>query len=160
MKIGVISDTHIPGNCGQIPDNIIAHFSGADMIIHAGDITELGVLEQLALITPNIEAVRGNMDSEIPQGRLPFKKVITVGEFRIGVTHGSGAPKRLLERIANEFKNVDAIIFGHSHIPVNEIKNGVLFFNPGSATDTVMAKKKTIGILKISDKIEAEIISV
>ena len=159
MKIGVISDTHIPINCENISDKIKKCFKGVDMIIHAGDITELSVLEELALITPNIVAVCGNMDSAPVKSKLPLKKIVNAGKFKIGIIHGSGAPRELSERMAAEFKKVDVIIFGHSHIPVNETKKGVLFFNPGSATDTVMAEKRTVGILEINDRIKGEIIS-
>ncbi|MFH1093384.1 MAG: metallophosphoesterase family protein [Candidatus Omnitrophota bacterium] len=158
MKIGVISDTHIPINCDSIPEKIIECFRGVDMIIHAGDLTELSVLEQLAVITPKVEAVCGNMDSQQATIKLPQKKIIKVGKFKIGLTHGWGPPKNLMDRMAYEFKNVDAIIFGHSHQPINKTKNGVLFFNPGSATDTVFAKEKTVGILEITDKIKGKII--
>ncbi len=160
MKIGVISDTHIPGNCETIPDKIKEYFKGVDMIIHAGDITELCVLDELALIAPRVEAVRGNMDLHPPSNKLPLKKIIIAEKFKIGVIHGSGAPKNLMKRVANEFKNVDVIIFGHSHIPVNEVSNGVLFFNPGSATDTVTAMERTIGILEINNEIKGQIISI
>ena len=160
MKIGVISDTHIPINCENIPDKIREHFSGVDMIIHAGDLTELCVLDQLAKITPKVEAVCGNMDSPQTQDKLPQKKILNVGKFKIGLTHGWGSGKDLIEQIAFEFKNVDVIIFGHSHKPVNEKRNGVLFFNPGSATDMVFAKEKTIGILEITDKITGRIIPI
>lgn len=159
MKIGVISDTHIPINCEKISEKIKDHFQGVDMIIHAGDITELSVLDELSLITPHIEAVCGNMDSHLGHGKLPIKKTINAGKFKIGITHGSGAPKSLIERVSDEFKNVDAIVFGHSHIPVNEKIKGVLFFNPGSATDMVMAKERTIGILEINDTITGKIIT-
>lgn len=160
MKIGVISDTHIPSNCENIYDKIKKCFQGVDMIIHAGDITELNVLDELSLITPNVVAVCGNMDSEPVRRKLPLKRIINAGKFKIGLIHGSGAPKQLAERMAGEFNKVDVIIFGHSHMPVNETKKGVLFFNPGSATDTVMAEKRTVGILKINDTIEGEIISI
>ncbi len=160
MKIGVIADTHIPSNCESIPDKIKECFSGVDMIIHAGDLTELYVLDELAKITPKIEAVYGNMDSHQAHGKLPQKKIIKIGKFKIGLSHGSGSPRDLNERMASEFKNVDVIIFGHSHKPVNETRKGVLFFNPGSATDTVFAKEKTIGILEITDKITGKIIPV
>ena len=158
MKIGVISDTHIPGNCESIPKKIKECFSGVDMIIHAGDLTELSALDELALISPKVEAVCGNMDSEQVQRKLPKKKIINAGKFKIGLTHGSGPVKDIIERMGYEFKNVDVIIFGHSHLAVNIMRNGILFFNPGSATDTVFAEKKTIGILEINDKITGKII--
>ena len=159
MKIGVISDTHIPVNCERIPQEIGKYFKDVDMIIHAGDLIELSVLDQLVQFTTNIEAVRGNMDCQKTLAKLPKKKIIKVGKYKIGLTHGWGTPHGIIERMAEEFDDVDVIVFGHSHRPVNEIRKGILFFNPGSATDVVYAKEKTIGILELNDKIMGTIIS-
>ena len=111
-------------------------------------------------MSKRVEAVYGNMDSSEAQTALPEKKIIRAGKFKIGLTHGSGAPNTLVERIGKEFKDVDIIVFGHSHKPLNEKINGVLFFNPGSATDTVFAKKRTIGLLELNADIRGEIIAI
>lgn len=160
MKIGVISDTHIPINASEISNKIKKYFKGVDMILHAGDLVELSVMEELKKLTNRVEAVYGNMDSSETRATLPEKKTIKAGKYRIGLTHGSGAPESLVERIAKEFKDVDIIVFGHSHIAMNKKINGVLFFNPGSATDVVFAKERTIGLLELNDDIRGEIIAI
>lgn len=158
MKIGVISDTHIPINADNLPQELETYFKDVDMILHAGDLTELSVLENLAKLSPRVEAVSGNMDSKTIQSKLPEKMVIKAGNYSIGLVHGWGPPQGLIERISKIFKNVDIIVFGHSHKPICERRNNVLFFNPGSATDTVHASYRSIGILELNKEIKAKII--
>jgi putative phosphoesterase len=160
MKIGVISDTHIPVSCDELPKELNKHFKGVDMILHAGDIVDQKAIDQLMEICPVVEAVCGNMDSPALQSSLPHKKIIQAGKFKIGLTHGWGPPAGIIERVAKEFKDVDVIVFGHSHQATSVKKKGVLFFNPGSATDMIHSKCRSIGILNIDSKIEAEIIAI
>ena len=158
MKIGVISDTHIPLVCERLPEKIKEHFKGVDMILHAGDMIDMSVIDALREIAPNVEAVRGNMDSLKIQQTLPEKKIISAGKYKIGLIHGWGAPQDIMERLEREFKDVDIIVFGHTHSPINIRQNNVLFFNPGSPTDTVHAKELTIGILELNGKPKGRII--
>ncbi|MBU1869711.1 MAG: metallophosphoesterase [Candidatus Omnitrophica bacterium] len=162
MKIGVISDTHIPDGAEVIPEKIINEFKKVDMIIHAGDLVDLKVLEQLKNLCKDVRAVWGNMDPQTVRKYLPEKQIIEVGKHRIGLMHGYGAPVNLIEILTKSFKNdkVDVIIFGHSHAPVNEKKQDILFFNPGSATDKIFAKFNSFGILEINDGITAKIIKI
>jgi len=158
MKIGVISDTHIPFYTKTIPNTILDHFKGTDMILHAGDLVNISALHQLLKITKRVEAVAGNMDLPDVQAVLPKKKIITAGKYKIGLIHGWGPPKSLLERVRAEFNKVDIIVFGHSHQPFNEEHNGILFFNPGSATDQVSTRNSSIGILELNDTKKGKII--
>ena len=160
MRIGVISDTHISGMANEIPQKILDDFKGADMIIHAGDLVDLSVLEKLKSVCGNIKAVWGNMDPEEVRRELPEKEILKTGKYKIGVMHGYGAPNDLIEKLTTIFKDnkVDIIIFGHAHYSVNENIGGILFFNPGSATDKVFAQYNSYGIIDINDKIEARII--
>ena len=159
MKIGVISDTHIPVPAKEIPNTILESLKQMDMIIHAGDLTELSFLDTLKSNCKNVKVVRGNMD-QIKS--LPEKQIITVGKYRIGLTHGSGAPSTLIETVTDIFKNdnVDIIIFGHSHSPVNEKRGEILYFNPGSLTDTVFSQFNSYGIIEIDEEIKAKIVKV
>ena len=91
------------------------------------------------------------MDSQAIRDELKTKEIIEIGKFKIGLIHGYGAPAGMIDTVASEFTGVDAIVFGHTHSPVNESKNGVLFFNPGSPTDTVFAKINSFGIIEITD---------
>ncbi len=158
MKIGVISDTHIPVCCNRLPKAVGKNFKDVDMILHAGDLIELSVLEELTRICPNVIAVCGNMDLAAVQALLPRKKIIHAGKFSIGLIHSWGAPSNVLETIRDEFDNVDAVVFGHSHKPLMEKINNILFFNPGSATDKIFAEKNSIGILEVNDIISGKII--
>ena len=159
MKILVLSDTHIPRVAQDLPARVYAEIANADMILHAGDFVETDVLEKLKKLK-KVHAVYGNMDSQELRRVLKDKEIVQAGNFRIGLMHGYGAPKDLAETVRSEFTGVDAIVFGHSHTAVNTVKDGILFFNPGSPTDTIFAAKNTYGILEVSDKkIEGRIIT-
>jgi uncharacterized protein len=162
IKIGVLADTHIPDRADSIPKEVLDGFKGVDMIIHAGDLVSLSVLDQLRTVCKNVLAVCGNMDHDEVKRRLPDKEVIKVGNFKIGVTHGSGHPNKLLDVLANVFKNDDVamVIFGHSHEGFNEKKGAILYFNPGSATDKIFSLYNSYGIIEVDDKIKAKIIKI
>lgn len=162
MKIGVISDTHIPERCAEIPAAVVREFRKVEMIVHAGDLTDLRVLTKLQGLCPEVKAVAGNMDPASVRGRLAEKLVFQAGGFSIGLIHGYGPPDQLPKRLTDVFKNdkVDIIIFGHSHQPMNEKINGVLYFNPGSPTDTVFAPYLSFGIIEIGAQIKARIIKI
>lgn len=160
MKIGVISDTHIANKQDTLPQEIIEAFKDVDMIIHAGDITDISLLDKLRKICKNVTAVCGNMDPEETRKQLPEKEIIKAGDYRIGIAHGCGHPSKIIELAGSIFKDddVDIIIFGHSHSPVNERRNGVLYFNPGSPLDKVFAPCNSYGIIEINGGIKAEIV--
>lgn len=135
--IGVISDTHIPRRSDEIPQDVLEGFKGVEMILHAGDLTDESVIEKLEKIAP-VYAVQGNVDHPVLKETLPRKRIIEYKGFRIGLIHGHGDDGfSTLGRILDAFKddNVQAIVFGHSHKPMNDRINGVLVFNPGSPTD-------------------------
>lgn len=157
MKIGVISDTHIPVNTGKIPHKILEDFKGVELILHAGDLVEMSVFDTLRKIAP-LFAVFGNMDSYQVKKTLPQKETIKVKKFKIGIVHGWGNSEELKNNVKGEFENVDVIVYGHSHSPVNEFAEGVLFFNPGSPTDKIYAPYNCYGILEINKNIEGRII--
>jgi len=160
MRIGVISDTHIPDRAKEIPKKILDDFKNVDMIIHAGDLVDLAVLEKLKSVCSNVKAVWGNMDPDNLKKMLPEKEIFTIGKHKIAVMHGYGAPDYLIAKLSAIFKNegVDIIIFGHAHFSVNEKVDGILFFNPGSATDKVLTPYNSYGIIEVNDKIEAQVI--
>ncbi len=162
MKIGVISDTHIPDKTGDIPKKVLDEFKGVDMVIHAGDFVDLSVLEKLKNICGNVKAVWGNMDYAQVKEELSEKQLLDIGKYKIGLMHGYGAPDKLIGILSSVFKDkgVDLIIFGHSHAPVNEKRGEILFFNPGSPTDKVFASYNSFGIIEINDKIEARIVKI
>ena len=157
MKIGVVSDTHSL----ELPQVMLEDFKEVDFIIHAGDFCSLDVLNRFKKIK-DVKAVYGNMDGHDMRQVLPRKQIIPCGKFTIGIFHGEGAPKMLLEKVQSEFQGekVDAVIFGHSHQPMNETIDGVLYFNPGSPNDTVHAPYRSYGILDVNDKITGKIVKI
>ncbi len=160
MKIGVLSDTHIDSAAEKLPLKLLQAFKGVDMIIHAGDMVDLSVIDQLKSICPNVRAVSGNMDPGPVKKAFPDKDIIEVAGHRIGLIHGSGHQDNLINLVGAVFKKdkVDMIIFGHSHNGVNLLKDNVLYFNPGSPTDSVFAKENTCGIIEINGKISAKLV--
>ncbi|MDD2653664.1 MAG: metallophosphoesterase family protein [Candidatus Omnitrophica bacterium] len=159
MRIGVISDTHIKENILDLPKVILDEFKKVDLILHAGDLVNLSVLDELNKLAQT-KAVVGNMDFPEVVRTLPKKEVIKVGKFKIGLIHGYGPPEGLMERIRKEFDaDIDMIVFGHSHRAVNETVENVLFFNPGSPTDKIFAPYNSFGIIDIASKIKARIIT-
>lgn len=162
MRIGVIADTHIPDRAKDIPQAILEDFKNVEMIIHAGDLVDLGVLDKLRAVCPKVKAVYGNMDPYEVRQKLAEKEVLKIGNYKIGVMHGYGAPYRLIDLLSESFKNdkVNLIIFGHSHKGINEKRGDILYFNPGSPTDKIFSPYNSYGIIEINDKIEAKLIKI
>ena len=150
MRIGVISDTHV-ASFAEIPDRILVTLAEVDLIIHAGDFVTKDVLDGLKRLG-EVKAVRGNMDSEELKRILPEKELLLLEGKRIGITHGWGGPYGIVDRVGKIFEDVDVIIFGHSHQSKDEIKKGILFFNPGRA-------RNSFGILTVGKEVKGEIIN-
>ena len=161
MKIGVLSDTHIPVSAGKLPSQIKDFFKDCDLIIHAGDLVEKSVMDDLRKIAET-KAVYGNMDSPELKKSLPEKIIFKAVGKSIGVIHGKGWGTGTVKSVKKVFKEkLDIVIFGHSHVPFNEVIDGTLFFNPGSATDRVFAPYRSFGMIRIEgDNIEGEIIRI
>lgn len=158
MRVGVISDTHIPERAKELPKEIYVAFKNVDLILHAGDLITIDVLESLKKICP-VKAVYGNMDNAQVKETLNDKEVITVNKFKIGLMHGQGNPANLISFVKNSFKqNLDVIVFGHSHTALCENQRGVLYFNPGSPTDNIFSPYRSYGILEITDDIKPAIV--
>jgi len=152
MRIAVLADTHVH-MLEHLPKKIIDALSTVDLIIHAGDFTDVQLLKELKRIG-ELEAVQGNMDSTELKTILPVKEIVEVENKRIGITHGSCSPWGIEERVRKMFGSdrIDIIVYGHSHRSQNKVINDILFFNPGKATDS-------FGILTIDGEAEGEIIS-
>jgi len=154
VKIGVISDTHIPDRSEHVPKVILDAFKHVDLIVHAGDMVSLRVIDELKKSCPRIVAVSGNMDPEAVRKKYPVKEVLEILGYRVGLMHGAGPAANLPELLKDAFKadDCDLIIFGHSHKPMNEKIGAVLFFNPGSATDFT-AEYNSYGIIELKEKL-------
>jgi hypothetical protein len=160
MRIMVLSDTHVPRSVADMPKQVYEEINNVDMIIHAGDFVEKELFDKIKSLKET-RSVCGNMDSSELQHLLNQKEVLQIGKFKIGIIHGYGGPRDIIDNVQKEFSDVDVIIFGHSHTPVNMIKDGMLFFNPGSPTDTVFATSNFYGVLEVGeDKIEGKIVKI
>ncbi|MCG6880721.1 MAG: metallophosphoesterase [Deltaproteobacteria bacterium] len=158
MKIGVLSDTHLQQVTKEFFDIYNTYLSDVDMIIHAGDVVSPDIVD---FLEKNVfHGVQGNMDPLEVKALLPEKIIVEVAQYRLGIIHGWGAASGLEERILPLFPNVDVIIYGHSHIPVNHVREGVLLFNPGTATGYSKNGLNSIGILEVSETVEGQIIPV
>jgi hypothetical protein len=148
VRIGVISDTH-----GLLRPEALAALRGSDYIIHAGDVGDPAILDKLAKIAP-VTAVRGNVDHGAWAQKIPATNVLDIGEVSIYVLHS------LQELDVNPgAANFAAVISGHSHIPKQEMKNRVLYFNPGSAGPRRFKLPVSVGRLTIeNNKIDARIL--
>ncbi len=144
-KIGVISDTHVR-SFEELPEALVKALAKCDLIIHAGDIIKMNVIRGLEGLAPVI-AVHGNMDQPEVWSALPDRQVIEAAGRKIGVVHGSGSPGETWKRVKTLFSDVDIIVFGHTHEPMNEVVNGVLLFNPGRAS-------QSYGIIEIGEEIK------
>lgn len=156
IRIGVISDTHLHEVTQQLEEIYDKYLSQKDIILHAGDFVSPEVIDFLSRKT--FHGVHGNMDPSEIKELLPRKKVLELGSYRLGLIHGWGPSGGLEERIWPEFHDVDVIVYGHSHHEANQIREGVLLFNPGTATGYSSASRHTIGMLELSDTIQGEII--
>lgn len=158
MLLGVLSDTHLHSGTGSLHPGIASAFEGVELILHAGDIVALSVLEDLRRIAP-VEAVAGNMDLPEVKRALPEAKIIEIGGHRIGLTHGAGAVSSISSRVKGLFEGVSVIVFGHSHSPLVSREDGILLMNPGSAGDGRGGAGGTVGRLHVGKEVRGEILS-
>ncbi len=149
MKACVLSDSHTTRIDG-LPKALREALSRADLIVHAGDFTEMAVLKGLQAIG-EVRAVCGNMDSQDLRLTLPARDTFTLGGKRIGLVHGSGGREGIAERIRELFEEVDIIIYGHSHEAGVQTLRGCLMINPGPS-------RRSFAVLTIGEKTTAEII--
>lgn len=158
MKVGVVSDTHLGGVTQDFQWIYDQYLAGVDMILHAGDIVSVNVVEFLE--NDNFHGVYGNMDPLEMRSILPDRLVLDIGGYRVGLIHGWGSSEGLEERIRPIFHDVDVIVYGHSHKAVNHVKGGILFFNPGTATGYSSSGTHSIGMLEFGDTISGTIIPI
>jgi len=156
VRIGVISDTHLTSCDERLTRLLKDYFKDADLILHAGDLVDLRVLDAFA--GKEVKAVCGNMDLPSVRQSLPKKLIFDLNNYRVGLIHGWGMPYGIESKLLREVGRVDCLVYGHTHRATNTVKDGILFFNPGSATDRRFGSRNTIGMLEIGEKINGEII--
>jgi putative phosphoesterase len=161
MLIAVISDTHLPRGARRLPDACLERIASADLLLHAGDLMTVEVLRELEAIGPPVIAVHGNMDSAELRRLLPAERVVEAGGARIAMVHDAGPRAGRLDRLRRRYGDrADAVVFGHSHVPLHErAPDGFQIFNPGSPTERRRAPVHTMGIARTgSGTLEFELI--
>lgn len=136
MRLAVLSDTHIPTRLGALPGRVYEVCAESDLILHCGDVVERSVLMDLERFAP-VKAVHGNMDPQDLRERFPESLELDLEGFRICMTHGAGPRFGIENRILTRFapRNPDMILFGHSHVYHQDVKDGVIRLNPGSPAE-------------------------
>jgi uncharacterized protein len=157
MRVVVLADTHLRRSWPnrRLPEPAIAVLATAEVILHAGDITQAEHLEDLARHAP-VHAVLGNNDPELIDV-LPETVELELAGVRIGMIHDSGPARGRERRLHARFPEAQVVVFGHSHTPWNTPGDaGQLLFNPGSPTERRRQPHRTIGILELVDGRVAE----
>jgi putative phosphoesterase len=142
VVVAIISDTHLPRGARRLPDDCVARLRSADLILHAGDISTVAVLRELEALGPPVAAVDEPALTEL----LPAERTVEADRARIALTHDAGPTTGRLGRLRTRFPAADAVVFGHSHIPLHErAPDGFQIFNPGSPTDRRRQPRHTMG---------------
>ncbi len=147
MLIAVISDTHLPRGARRLPEACVERIAAADLLLHAGDFSTLDVLRELEAIGPPLLGVHGNVDSAELRRLLPAERVVEAEGARIAMVHDAGPRSGRLARLRARFGDrADAVVFGHSHVPLHEqADDGFQILNPGSPTERRRAPAHTMG---------------
>lgn len=152
----VIADTHIPYRARTLPRSLVPHLERADLVLHAGDLMDFALLDELGAYAP-VEAVRGNMDPE----DLPETLELEFGGVRVAMIHDSGLKQGRRDRMRRRFPDARVVVFGHSHIPLLEDEDGFMLLNPGSPTDRRRQPRHTFALLRVEGgEARAEILPV
>jgi len=151
MRVVVLADTHAPRRWRMCPPRVAAQLRGADLILHAGDVCTAAVLDELAQYAP-VVAVAGNNDGpDVTAWGAPDTAELDVDGLSVAMVHDSGTATGRLARMRRKFPRAELVVFGHSHIPLDESGYGLRIFNPGSPTDRRRQPAGTLGVLRIED---------
>ena len=149
MKLGIVSDTHLPRGSRRIPAACLERLAASDLIVHAGDFSSVAAFEELLGLGPPVAAVYGNVDEAALRERLPAERLVEVEGARIGLVHDAGPSRGRLARMRRRFPDAGAVIFGHSHIPLHESDGELQIFNPGSPTERRRSPRHTMGLATV-----------
>jgi uncharacterized protein len=151
MLTAILADTHLPHGRRCLPEQCVARLRSAELILHAGDFSSVSALDELSALGPPVVAVHGNVDEQALVQRLPAQLEIEVDRVRLAMTHDAGPARGRLARLRRRFPQADAVVFGHSHIPLHEAHDGFQIFNPGSPTDRRRQPRNTMGLAHVED---------
>jgi uncharacterized protein len=137
----------MPKGTRRLPAHCVDLIGRAEAVVHAGDFIAVSALEELRALCPVVHAVHGNVDEPALREALPERLEIEVGSRSVAVIHDAGPAKGRLARLRRRFPRADAVIFGHSHMPLHEKADGFQIFNPGSPTERRRALRPAMGLL-------------
>jgi uncharacterized protein len=162
MKVAVLADTHAPRYWKSCPAEVARRLEGVDLILHAGDVCRATVLEELAAFAP-VRAVLGNNDTpDVVAWGAPETLRLELDGLPVAVVHDAGPARGRPARLRRRFPDAELVVYGHSHIPLDESGDGVRIFNPGSPTDRRRQPRGTMGLLRVEAGrlVEASIVPV
>ena len=138
------------GGRRKLPAECVDRLAACDLIVHGGDVMTEDAFAEIAAIGPPVEAVLGNMDSLELRRRLQPERVLALpGDAKLAMVHDSGPAAGRISRLRLRFPDADAVVFGHSHIPLHERDGGFQIFNPGSPTERRRAPHHSMGLARI-----------
>jgi putative phosphoesterase len=153
IVIAILADTHLPRGRRMLPESCLARLRACDLILHAGDISTVGVLDELSTLGPTVLAVHGNVDELALRERLPAELEVELDGVSLAMTHDAGPAKGRVARLRRRFPRADAVVFGHSHVPLHEVDDdGFQIFNPGSPTDRRRQPRHTMGLARVLER--------
>ena len=158
VRVVVTGDTHLgPRRRGPLPAALLTACADADRILHTGDVTDPGLLDELAALAP-LDGVAGNCDGWDVAARLPDEQTVEIGGVAVALIHDSGPARGRRERLRARFPGARVVCFGHSHLPVCEDDGDLLLLNPGSPTERRRAPWNSYAELVIGDVVGARIV--
>jgi uncharacterized protein len=162
VRVVVLSDTHAPRRWRACPPAVAGYLRQADLILHVGDVCTASVLIELTEYAPVTAVVGNNDDPSVTTWGAAATAELDLDGLRVSMVHDSGAAAGRLTRMRRRFPAADLVVFGHSHIPLDESVPGLRIFNPGSPTDRRRQPRGTLGVLEIDSGrlVEASIIPV
>jgi uncharacterized protein len=151
MRVIALADTHAPRRWRSCPPLVAGQLRQADLILHAGDVCTASVLDELASYAP-VRAVLGNNDGpDVAAWGAPDSLELDLDGLRVAMVHDSGQAAGRIARMRRQFPGAGLVLFGHSHIPLDQSGDGLRIFNPGSPTDRRRQPRGTLGVLLIED---------
>jgi uncharacterized protein len=161
MMVVVLADTHTLGRTRPLPSGAWPYIESADHILHAGDVCDPALLDELASFAP-VTVVLGNCDGyDVKHWGAQPETQLQLGAVAIGMMHDSGAARARRKRLREHFPEARVVVFGHSHLPCNEDEEGLLLLNPGSPTWARRAPGPSMALLWIdAERVDAEVIPV
>ncbi|HET7018620.1 MAG TPA: metallophosphoesterase family protein [Streptosporangiaceae bacterium] len=146
-----LADTHAPRRWRRCPPVVAGHLREADLILHAGDVCTAAVLDELSGYAP-VRVVRGNNDGQdVADWGAPDTLELDIAGLPVAMVHDSGQATGRMARMRRRFPRARLVVFGHSHIPLDQAGEDLRIFNPGSPTDRRRQPHGTLGLLEIID---------